>query len=148
MKGRRRLRATAASIGAALLIVAGCNRAVTLPTHQFQGAGGLLFEVTLRGDNVCVWLEGGGIRYDAIWPAGFAARSQPVELIAPDGKVFARAGDTLGLGASERNDMSIGTCQVGRVVLIVGEVVSVNGAELHVPPTPETTPRQPSRPMG
>jgi hypothetical protein len=116
---------------------------ITLPTHEFTGAGGVLFGVTLRAGGGCIWLEGDIVRYTTMWPAGYSARGTPAQLIAPDGLVVAKEGDRLEVDATDRNGIGITNCQVGPNVLIVGEVVSVNG--IHVPstPSPETQPPRP-----
>jgi len=120
-----------------------------LPTHTFEGAGGIAVEAILAGENGCVWLEvDQGKRLSVIWPAGFEAASDPLSLIGPDGNVFAKRGDVLGVDASEREDVSVGRCQVSQTTLIVGEVFSVNGAAVAIPPQPTLTPPRPDRPIG
>jgi hypothetical protein len=114
---------------------------ITLPTHQFTGAGGVLFGVTLKASGGCIWLEGDIVRYTAIWPAGYSARGTPAQLIAPDGRIVAKEGDRLEVDATGRNGIAITSCQVSPDVLIVGTVVSVNGIE--VPSTPSPATQQP-----
>ncbi len=51
------------------------------------------FHAVRRGDDVRAWI--GSIEYPAIWPAGWKVRFDPTELLAPDGRLFAREGDVL-----------------------------------------------------
>lgn len=62
----------------------------------------------------CVWLETDDGSYEVLWPAGWEADADPVELRNPDGEVVAREGDEVGVDGSEAPD-AVTTCQVGPV---------------------------------
>lgn len=52
------------------------------------------FEASLTKQGACAWL--GPARYVTVWPAGYRVRFKPTELIAPDGRVAAKAGQYVG----------------------------------------------------
>ena len=116
---------------------------LTLPTHQFTGAGGVVYGVTLRAGGGCLWLEGDIARYSALWPAGFSGRGNPVQLVGPDGRVIAVEGDRREVDATDRKGFLINSCQVAPQVLIVGQVVSVNGTMTPPTPVPATPQNRP-----
>ena len=67
-----------------------------------------------------------------------------MELIGPDGLGIARDGDVLAVDASDRQDVVVDLCQVSPDVLIIGEVVAVNGIQRPRPTGPLTpAPRPP-----
>lgn len=50
--------------------------------------------------NYCVWIDDEGLVTPVIWPAGFRARLDPLELLDAGGQVVAREGDHLRVGGS------------------------------------------------
>lgn len=52
------------------------------------------FEASLTKQGACAWL--GPAKYVTVWPAGYRVRFNPTELIAPDGRVVAKAGEYVG----------------------------------------------------
>ena len=72
-------------------------------------------------------------RLSAAWPAGFAARFDPVRLIGPDGAEVAREGDRLELATTYKPDVVFDRCDVGDTVF-VGQIDTVNGVEADLPP--------------
>lgn len=52
--------------------------------------------------NYCVWVEYRGHVTPIVWPAGFRARLDPLELLDGQGRVVARGGDYLRLGGAGR----------------------------------------------
>jgi hypothetical protein len=82
----------------------GSRRVIELPTSQWRkGMPGLLAGMTgiLNGGPIgakaeyCVWIESGGTRTPVIWPHGYTARLDPLEVINANGVVVARAGDMI-----------------------------------------------------
>lgn len=73
----------------------------------------------LRGDaergGGCLWLEefpSGGI-IAVVWPPGYSARFDPVELVGPDGDVMAREGDLIGLAGGSLSHGNAQSCDMG-----------------------------------
>jgi hypothetical protein len=62
----------------------------------------------------CVWVETDDGRYEVLWPQGWQADADPVELRNPDGDVIAREGDEVRVTGAEATDVAT-TCQVGTV---------------------------------
>jgi hypothetical protein len=54
------------------------------------------FHATRRDGHVCAWV--GADFHTMLWPANYSVRLRPVELIAPDGTVVAREGQTVNAG--------------------------------------------------
>jgi hypothetical protein len=123
-----------------LAFVAGCVSTTPLPTHTFANAGGSLWEARLAGDGACVWLEVEGAKRSVVWPAGFSARFDPLELVGPAGESLARSGDLLVLDAADVPNFAMDRCRVSQDVVIVGEVYSVNGTIVNIP-SPGANPR-------
>lgn len=74
-----------------------------IPTWDGPGGEDAAMVGTLRGsaiaDGGCLWLEiSGGRELAVVWPQGYSARFNPVELIGPDGSVVAEQGARLALG--------------------------------------------------
>lgn len=60
-----------------------------------------------------MWIEDDGTPVPILWPEGFTARFDPVELIGPDGEVVAREGDVVrGSGGSHPVEME--QCDMGK----------------------------------
>lgn len=73
---------------------------------------------TLGGDpqleGGCVWVQTDEERYEVLWPEGWQADADPVQLRDPDGEVVAREGDELTVtGALARDVVTV--CQIGPV---------------------------------
>jgi hypothetical protein len=70
----------------------------------------------------CVYLQAAdGTRYEVIYPDGWELRKAPVELVAPDGRVVARAGDEVTVTAHEADMASI--CMIGPIIQATEVVV-------------------------
>lgn len=93
--------------------------AVTDGAGDEGGEGG---ETTITGElggdaqleGGCVWVEADDGRYEVLWPQGWQAGADPVELRNPDGDVIAREGDEVRVTGAEATDVAT-TCQVGTV---------------------------------
>lgn len=73
-------------------------------------AGALGGDAQLEGG--CVWLDTGTERLEIVWPAGYRADVNPIELRDPTGAVIATEGDRLTVeGRPATGQMS--SCQVG-----------------------------------
>jgi len=127
----------------------------TVPLPSWPGPGGEDAEGGgfLTGsrsvDGGCVWLTEDSTpkppRLAYLWPEGFRARFDPVELIGPDGVVIAREGDYIAMGggvhtidAIEINRCTFGVNEVFRV-----QVGSVRRAEPPGCPPPGDSPGPP-----
>lgn len=73
---------------------------------------------TLGGDPAleggCVWLDTDDGRVEAVWPDGYTASADPVELRGPDDEVVATAGEEVRIEGSVADDR-VSVCQVGRI---------------------------------
>jgi len=58
-------------------------------------SGGTLAGGPRPGGQYCVWLVDRGMTLAVIWPRGYRARLNPLEIVNPAGTVIAREGDTL-----------------------------------------------------
>lgn len=73
-------------------------------------AGVLAGDAQLEGG--CVWLDTGSERLEILWPEGYRADADPIELRDPTGAVIATEGDRLaveGVPATEQ----LSSCQTG-----------------------------------
>jgi hypothetical protein len=61
-------------------------------------ASGTLTGGPRPGGHYCVWLAGPSKALAVIWPHGYQARLNPLEILSPAGAVIAREGDTLTVG--------------------------------------------------
>ena len=61
-------------------------------------SGGVLAGGLVPGGQYCVWLIDRGMTRPVIWPHGYRARLNPLEVLNPAGTVMAREGDTLIVG--------------------------------------------------
>ena len=73
---------------------------------------------TLGGDPAleggCVWLDTDTGRVEVVWPDGYTASAEPLELRGPDGEVVAAAGDDVRIEGSRADDR-VSVCQVGAI---------------------------------
>lgn len=60
----------------------------------------------------CVWLDTGDRRLEILWPEGYRATAEPLELRDPTGAVVAVGGDELIVRGGPATD-HVSTCQVG-----------------------------------
>jgi len=70
-----------------------------------------------NGGKYFVWVESGGTRTHVVWPSGFVARLDPLEVADPDGNVVAHEGDLIqlvGAAGSADHDVedAVGASQV------------------------------------
>ena len=70
----------------------------------------------------CAYLQApDGGKYEVLYPDGWTLRKSPLELIAPDGRVVARAGDEVTVRGAEADMASI--CQIGPIIQATEVVV-------------------------
>ena len=78
-----------------------------------QTYGGVLGSDAIEGG--CAYLQApDGGKYEVIYPDGWELRMSPLELVAPDGTVVARAGDEVTVRGAEADMASI--CQIGPII--------------------------------
>jgi hypothetical protein len=80
---------------------------------------GELLSGMLSADSVeggaCPYLETSeGKRFQVVYPAGWRIQRSPLQLVAPDGSVYRRAGDIVTVRGAVTNQIA-STCQVGPV---------------------------------
>jgi hypothetical protein len=101
---------------------AGPRKIVPLPTGP--ALGGMRQRAALLGtleggetgpDRWCVWMRSpGGHRVPVVWPPGFRARLDPLEVLDPGGQVVARAGQRFVLGGGFRPADPGDPCSLGQ----------------------------------
>jgi hypothetical protein len=62
------------------------------------------FHAVIEANGVAAWLSRVRPRERMTWPADWSVRFDPLELISPDGEVFAREGDWLVAGGGYGSD--------------------------------------------
>ncbi len=63
----------------------------------------------------CVFLESqDGTQYEVLYPDGWELQRSPLQVVSPDGAVFARPGDEITVRGAEATDMS-SICQIGPI---------------------------------
>ena len=82
---------------------AGSRKSVALPTSSWApGQPGRLaqLEGVVEGgaDTGCVWIRAASKKVRIVWPRGYAARFNPLEILDGSGRVVARGGDRVRLG--------------------------------------------------
>jgi hypothetical protein len=98
-----------------------------LASPKSPGAGGVMetYVGRLGSDAIeggCTYLEtADGVRYEVIYPQDWELRKSPLELVAPDGRVVAGAGDEVTIRGAVADMMSI--CQIGPIIQAVEVVV-------------------------
>jgi len=68
---------------------------------------------TDRGE-YCVWVRAGQRAVPVVWPAGFRARLDPLELLNAEGEVAARAGDWISVAGAEMPADPESPCMLGQ----------------------------------
>lgn len=100
-----------------LVALAGCATASSGATAPTPITEGEIREGVLGGDPAleggCVWLDTDRERLEVVWPEGYRATGDPVELRDPTGAVVATAGDRLRVRGEAADDVA-STCQVGQ----------------------------------
>ena len=54
------------------------------------------FHASITGNKACAWI--GNVEVPTLWPPGYKVRTNPIQLIGPDGEVVANEGDTIESG--------------------------------------------------
>lgn len=83
-----------------------------------KGGAATTYTGVLAADAIeggCVYLQApDGRKLEVIYPDGWELRKSPVELVSPDGRVVARAGDEVTVRGAEADMASI--CQIGPII--------------------------------
>lgn len=99
-----------------LIALTGCATASSNATTSTPTAVGQVREGVLAGDpgleGGCVWLDTGQERLEIIWPEGYRATADPIELRDPTGAVIATEGNRIRVRGDVAADL-VSTCQVG-----------------------------------
>ena len=89
-------------------------------------SGGTLTGGTLPGGQYCVWLADRGEVIPVIWPYGYSARLDPLEILDRHGTVLAREGDLLIVGGGQISADPDRPCGLGQdhafVISTISEV--------------------------
>ena len=88
-------------------------------TRQPSLADGVETYVGMLGSDAiecgCAYLQSAdGGKYEVIYPDGWTLRKSPLELVAPDGRVVAEAGDEVTIRGTRADMASI--CQIGPII--------------------------------
>ncbi len=136
-RGQTRRRATAGLLLAGTLLVAACSAAGSSPSAATPSASPSISLITpgpskplapdaadtytgvLSSDAIeggCAFLQAAdGRKLEVLYPEGWTLQKSPLELLAPDGSVHSRAGDTVSVKGSEATDMA-SICQIGPII--------------------------------
>ncbi len=83
--------------------------------RQLAQLSGVLEGSETGPDSYCLWIRSAkGRRVPVLWPAGYHARIDPLELLNVSGQVVARAGDLLVLGGGFRPIDPADPCSFGQ----------------------------------
>ncbi|MGH7867759.1 MAG: hypothetical protein ACREP9_09060 [Candidatus Dormibacteraceae bacterium] len=66
------------------------------------------FHAIVNASGACAWI--GSRSFNFLWPAGYRLRTDPVQLLAPDGTVVANNGDTLQVGGGGTASVTVSAC--------------------------------------
>jgi len=84
------------------------------PTGTAPDYTGILSIDAIEGG--CAYLQAAnGDKLQVLYPDGWALDKDPLELIAPDGSVHAKAGDRVSIMGSDTGDMA-SICQIGPII--------------------------------
>jgi hypothetical protein len=83
-------------------------------TAALARSGGTLAGGPQPGGHYCVWLTDRGMTQPVIWPHGYTARLNPLEIMDPAGTVIAREGDTLIVGGGFIDVDPSSPCSLGQ----------------------------------
>jgi hypothetical protein len=76
---------------------------------------GMLEGEEVSADRWCLWMRSGaGVRTPVLWPAGYHARLDPLEVLNASGQLFARAGEHLVLGGGFQPADPDDPCSLGQ----------------------------------
>jgi hypothetical protein len=85
-----------------------------MPSGVAADYSGVLSMDSVEGG--CPFLDApDGKKLQVIYPDGWQLDKSPLQLLAPDGSIHAKAGDVVAIKGSEANDMAT-TCQIGPVI--------------------------------
>lgn len=88
------------------------DTSTAMPTQE-RLTGALGGDADLEGG--CVWLEtADGDRIEVVWPDGYQATADPIELRDATGEVIATDGDVIAVDGTPANDR-VSTCQIGDI---------------------------------
>jgi hypothetical protein len=83
-----------------------------------KGGAAATYTGVLASDAIeggCVYLQApDGRKYEVLYPEGWELRKSPAELVSPDGRVVARAGDEVTVRGAEADMVSV--CQIGPII--------------------------------
>ena len=133
-----RRRATAGLLLAGSLLLAACSAAGASPSSSAAAPAaspsislltpgpsklapdaGSTYTGVLSSDAIeggCAFLQAAdGRKLEVLYPEGWTLQKSPLELLAPDGSVHSRAGDTVSVKGAEATDMG-SICQIGPII--------------------------------
>jgi hypothetical protein len=102
------------------------SASLELASPQPTKGGAVTYAGVLASDAIeggCAYLQApSGRKYEVLYPDGWDLRKAPLELIAPDGRVVARAGDEVTVRGAEADMVSV--CQIGPIIQATEVVVA------------------------
>jgi hypothetical protein len=104
----------------------GGQPSLELASQQPSSADGVQTYVGMLGSDAieggCAYLQSAdGRKYEVIYPDGWTLHMSPLELVAPDGRVVAEAGDEVTIRGTPADMASI--CQIGPIIQATEVVV-------------------------
>jgi hypothetical protein len=112
---------------------------VNVPISCWPGCHGPVMTSVIAGvlagspkvEGGCLWLEpihGPARRMPVLWPEGYHARLNPVELVNSEGSVVARSGDRVVFGGGASGVPASGRCMFGQgTAAIVQSSIAIKG---------------------